>query len=268
MNRIKDFLHFEIFGAIEIEIIIIVILIFFTGLFIIRFIKFFLMKTFQRNMNQQTMMLVTKVVEYLGFSILLMIILAELGLKLSTLLGAAGILGIAVGVASQKSLGNIISGIFLVTEKSFEIGDVIKVDDKAGVVYSIDLLSIMLKTFDNLLIRIPNETLISTNITNVTKFPIRRLDIQILVAYKEDLQHVLNTLKSLATENILCLDEPEPFLMVKEFSDSGIQIQFGLWFEKTRYVDTRNSMMIDIHNRFRDEKIEIPYTHIKIVNAD
>ncbi|MBF9016749.1 MULTISPECIES: mechanosensitive ion channel family protein [unclassified Oceanispirochaeta] len=266
MQNIKDFLHRDIFGTIDIEKIIVVLLIFFAGLFTIRLIKFSLNRSFQKNANQQTRMLISKVVEYIGFSILLMIILAELGIKLSTLLGAAGILGIAVGVASQKSLGNIISGIFLVTEKSFEIGDVVKVGDKVGVVYSIDLLSIMLKTFDNLLIRIPNETLISTDITNITRFPIRRLDIQILVAYKENLQHVIETLKAIATENTLCLDEPEPFLMIKEFADSGIQIHFGIWFEKSRYVDTKNTMMMDIHNRFKEERIEIPYTHITIVN--
>lgn len=266
MEAIKDFLKQDILGTVDLEQILLVVLIFVAGLFTLRLVKFFINKSLQKNANQQTRMLINKVVEYIGISVLHMVILAELGLKLSTLLGAAGILGIAVGVASQKSLGNIISGIFLVTEKSFEIGDVIRVEEKTGVVYSIDLLSIMLKTFDNLLIRIPNETLISTSITNITRFPIRRMDIQILVAYKENLQHVLETLKSISADNTLCLDEPEPFLMIKEFADSGIQIHFGIWFEKSRFVDTKNSLMMDIHNRFREEGIEIPFTHITIVN--
>ncbi len=266
LDQIKEILDIEIFGTVDVEQLLTVVIIFLVGFFLIRATRFILNRTFRRNANQQTQMLISKMVDYIGFAVLLMIILAELGLKLSTILGAAGILGIAVGVASQKSLGNIISGIFLVTEKSFEIGDVIRVNDQTGVVYSIDLLSIMLKSFDNLLIRIPNETLISSDIVNITRFPVRRLDLSVLVAYKETLPHVMDTLKSIASENIYCLDEPAPFLMIKEFADSGISIQLGIWFEKSNYVNTKNSMMQDIHRRFGEEGIEIPFTHIKIIN--
>ncbi len=266
MERIHEILDINIFGNVDVEQLLKVILIFLAGFFLIRATRFMLNRCFKKNANPQTRMLISKMVDYIGFALLMMIILAELGLKLSTILGAAGILGLAVGVASQKSLGNIISGIFLVTEKSFEIGDVIRVGDQTGVVYSIDLLSIMLKSFDNLLIRIPNETLISSNITNITRFPIRRLDISVTVSYKDDLTHVMETLKAIAGENTNCLDEPAPFILIKDFADSGISVQFGLWFDKSRYVDTKNSVMQDIHRRFREEGIEIPYTHIKIVN--
>jgi small-conductance mechanosensitive channel len=187
-----------------------------------------------------------------------------LGLKLSALLGAAGVIGIAVGVASQKSLGNIISGFFMVTEKSFEIGDVITVGDKTGVVYSVELLSIMLKTFDNLLIRIPNETLISTDVVNITRFPIRRMDLFLSVSYDSDLGLVMDVLQKTARNNSHCLDEPNPFILIKSFEDSGISIQYGIWFEKTDYVETRNSIMQDLLGEFRKSGIVIPYPHITV----
>jgi len=268
MNFLKSLMEENIYGNIDIKKILTVVVILILGMFCIRIIRVIVSKSIEKSVNQQTKMLMSKMVDYVGFAILLMIILSELGLKLSTLLGAAGVLGLAVGVASQKSIGNIVSGLFLVTEKSIEIGDVIKVGGNTGNVYSIDLLSIMLKTFDNQLIRIPNETLISTEITNITKFPIRRMDFQILVAYKEDIPHVIDCLKGIARENTLCLDEPDPLVMVKEFADSGIDILFGIWFEKSRYLDTKNTVMIDIQRRFREENIEIPYKHIRIVNAE
>jgi small-conductance mechanosensitive channel len=152
----------------------------------------------------------------------------------------------------------------LVAEKSFEIGDVIKSGDKIGVVYSIDFLAIMLKTFDNLLIRIPNETLISAEITNITRFPIRRLDFMLSVSYQDNLVKVLDLLKLIAYDNVLSLDEPNPFLLLKDFGDSGISIQFGVWFEKANYVDVRNSIIMEIKKRFNEAGITIPYPHVTL----
>ena len=146
-------------------------------------------------------------------------VLNRLHINIKTLLGAAGVLGIVLGIASQTSIGNVISGIFIISEKTFEIGDLIRVGDKTGTVYSIDLLSVKLKTLDNLLIRIPNQTMISTEVTNITKFPIRRMDITVSVAYKEDLKKVMDILKTLVKENPLCLDEPEPLIVIQQFGD-------------------------------------------------
>lgn len=262
MNFFKNISIDTFLQKIDFPQIIRILVIFFIGFLLIRIIRFFLRKVLERSINKQSLMLVNKFFSYAGYLVLAIIILAEMGIKLTAILGAAGILGLAIGVASQKSLGNIISGLFLVAEKSFEIGDVIKVADKTGVVYSVDFLAIMLKTFDNLLIRIPNETLISAEITNITRFPIRRLDFILSVSYQDDLQKVLNLLKSIAHENTLCLDEPEPFLLLKEFGDSGISIQFGIWFEKANYVDARNSVILEIKKRFNEERITIPYPHV------
>mgnify|MGYP000176841941 CR=1 FL=1 len=157
-----------------------------------------------------------------------------------------------------------LGGFFIITEKSFEIGDVITVGDKTGVVNSVELLAVMLKTFDNLLIRIPNETMISTDITNITRFPIRRMDIQISVAYHSDLEQVLQILQKIGNENVYCFDEPAPLLLIKSFEDSGIVIKFGIWFDKLQYIETRNSVMRDIINEFRENHIEIPFPQVTL----
>lgn len=239
-------------------------LIFLGGIILIRLIQIFFLKIIFRKSNLQSQMMIKKIVNYTGFLLLLIIVLSELGISLTALLGAAGILGLAIGVASQKSLGNIISGFFMVTEKSFEIGDVITVGDKTGIVHSVTLLSVMLKTFDNLLIRIPNETLISTDIINITKFPIRRMDIVVSVGYKSDMDIVLKTLTRIGKENIFCLDDPAPMILITSLADSGIVIKFGVWFDKSQYIETRNSVMSDILNKFRKENILIPFPQITV----
>lgn len=221
-----------------------------------------------KSLSLQSKLLVTRLIVYIGVFIMLFTILNHLGISLTTLLSAAGIISVVIGFASQTSISNVISGIFIISEKSFEIGDLVKVGDKMGVVYSIDLLSIKLKTLDNLLIRIPNQTILSTEITNVTKFPIRRMDIDISVAYKEDLDKVMGVLKKVSKETPLCLDEPEPLIIIKNYADSGITVLLGLWFEKTNYLALRNSVMVKIKQAFEAEGIEIPFPHLSLYTGE
>lgn len=225
-------------------------------------------KSITKKLNKQTRFIINKIIVYTGVVIIVFLVLNELNIKLAALLGAAGVIGIVIGFASQTSIGNLISGIFLISEKSFEIGDLIRVGDKMGVVYSIDLLSVKLKTLENLYIRIPNQTMISTEVTNITRFPIRRMDIKVGVAYKEDLKKVIGVLKKLALENPLCLDEPEALVLITDFGDSSINILYGLWFEKTNYVSLRNSIIPEIKTAFEKEGIEIPFPHISLYTGE
>ncbi len=262
-----DFLHtyFEDATLIRIRNIILIIVIGYTALLLINLL---VRRLLWKNLNLQSKFILNRFILYTGFVIIILLVLDQLNIKLTALLGAAGVLGIVLGIASQTSIGNIISGIFLISEKTFEIGDLIRVGDKLGTVYSIDLLSVKLKTVDNLLVRIPNQTLISTDITNITRFPIRRMDLEFGVSYDEDLKHVLEVLKRLAAENTYCLDEPEPLILIKEFAESSITIQYGLWFEKSNYTALRNSIMQEIKQAFEHEGIEIPFPQITLHNAE
>lgn len=103
--------------------------------------------------SPQSELLIVRFVYYLSMLILLVSVLNEFGFKLSALLGAAGVVGIAIGFASQTSVSNIISGIFLISEKPFVAGDFIEVAGIRGTVESIDLLSLKLKTPDNQFVR-------------------------------------------------------------------------------------------------------------------
>jgi len=221
-------------------------------------------KLLPRKFSQQRKMLINRFVRYSGIIILFMIVISELKINLAAIFGAAGVIGIVIGVASQSSIGNIVSGFFLVSEKPFELGDLIRIGDKTGVVYSIDLLSIKLKTLDNLLMRIPNQTVISTEVINVTKFPIRRLDIDLSVAYKEDLAKVMAVIQQVVQRNPHCLDEPEPLILFKDFGNSGINILLGVWFEKANFLKVKNSLFMEIKSTFDAEGIEIPFPHLSI----
>lgn len=247
-----------------IEKFIRIVFILIIGISSIQMIAFMLRRSLRKQLSRQRMMLITRTVIYTGYTGLVLIVVKEFNYDLTALFGAAGVVGIVIGVASQTSIGNIISGLFLVGEKSFEIGDVVRIGDKSGTVYSIDLLSIKIKTFDNLLIRIPNQSVISSELTNVTRFPIRRLDFQIGVAYKEDLRKVKTVLENVARNNPLCLEEPEPYILFQTFGESSINITFGVWFEKSNYSAVKNSVFIEIKEAFDREGIEIPFPHVSV----
>ncbi|HEY7886470.1 MAG TPA: mechanosensitive ion channel family protein [Cellvibrionaceae bacterium] len=187
--------------------------------------------------------------------------LRELGFSLGVLLGAAGVLTVAIGFASQTSASNLISGLFLVGERPFELGDVIKVGATTGEVLSIDLLSVKLRTYDNLYVRIPNESLIKTEMVNLTRFPIRRFDLLIGVAYKEDIAKVREVLCKVANANPLSLDEPEPMFLFSGFGASSLDIQFSVWGKRENFRDLRNSFQEEVKLAFDAAGIEIPFPH-------
>lgn len=229
------------------------------GLVLSRLARLALERGFAKHLSRQQFMLARRIVFYTILGLFLVSALRELNFNLSVLLGAAGIVTVALGFASQTSASNLISGLFLVFEGVVEVGDVIKVDAITGEVLSVDLLSTKLRTFDNLLVRIPNETMVKANITNFNRFPIRRVDVQIAVSYDEDLERVIRTVLKVAEANPLCLDEPAPLILAQGFAESAVTYQFGVWAKTENWLELRNSMQKDIKAAFDEAGIVIPF---------
>lgn len=206
-------------------------------------------------------MLINRVLYWLILGLFLASALRQLGFNLGVVLSAAGVLSVAIGFASQTSASNLISGLFLVSEKPFQLGDVIKVGNTTGEVLSIDLLSVKLRTFDNLFVRIPNESLIKSEMTNMTRFPIRRFDLQVGVAYREDISKVREVLTDVAARNTLCLDEPEPLFVFNGFGESSLNIQLSVWAKRENFLKLRNTMQEQVKIAFDEAGIEIPFPH-------
>lgn len=213
----------------------------------------------ERKLSRQHSMLLGRGVFYgivlLGF----FQALRTAGFDIGVLLGAAGIVTVALGFASQTSASNLISGLFLMGEQPFVLGDAVQVGGTVGEVVSIDLLSVKLRTYDNLLVRIPNESLLKSEITNLTRHPIRRLDVPIGIAYAEDPDRVRSVLERVAEQNELCLDEPKPIFFVLGFGDSAIQLRFSAWSATEHFFDFRTRFLTDVKRAFDAEGIEFPF---------
>jgi len=237
------------------------------GLFLAFVLSQLIIRPLNSRLSGQSRLIIRKLISYSLTLIVIIMILREFGFQLTTLLGAAGIAGIAIGFAAQTSLSNIISGIFLVFEKPFEIGDVIRLGEHTGFVESIDLLSLTLRTFDNTSIRIPNETLVKGMLINITRHPIRRYDIEIGISYNQDIDKVLAVLREVADENPHVLVEPEPLVSLTGFGESELKFLLGVWHEKDDFIEMRNSILRDLKARFDQDGIDIAYPHRVIISS-
>lgn len=212
-------------------------------------------------------MLSGKIVFYLGFTMLVVMVMQQLGFSLAPLLGAAGIVGVALGFASQTSVSNVISGLFLIAEQPFKVDDIISIGNTSGVVMSIDVLSVKLRTFDNRMVRIPNESIIKTEVINNTRFPIRRFNANVSVAYKENIGKIRDVLKDVADKNKHALREPEPIILFDQFGNSSIDLLLLVWAPRDEWLNLKNTILEEIKARFDKEGIEIPFPHVSLYSG-
>ena len=190
--------------------------------------------------------------------------LDQLGFDLTLLAGAAGVLTVAVGFASQTSASNVISGLFLIAERPFSVGDVVEIGGRTGEVLSIDLLSTKIRTFDNLFVRVPNESVMKGEIVNTSRFPVRRLDVMLTVGRESDLDVARDTLIQLCDSVPEVLDEPRPELRVVGLSASGIDLMLIAWTQRVHLVRVKTTLYTRLVVDLRAAGVEIPYAQIVV----
>ena len=251
----------EFFAAERLTSLLRALLLVIAGLILARLSSRILIRTFQNSLDSHRSMLLKRGSYYIVLILFLITALVELGFNLSVLLGTAGILTVAIGFASQTSMSNLISGLFLVGERPFQVADIIQVGSIVGEVLSIDLLSVKLRKFDNTFVRIPNEMIIKSEVMTLTRFPIRRIDMLIGVAYHEDLEKVRETLFAVAESNPLVLEEPQPTYIFRGFGESSLDIQFSVWADRSNFLEVRNKMLAEIKRAFDIAGVEIPFPH-------
>jgi len=213
------------------------------------------------RMDETSGLIARKLVFYGLLLFALAVVLRELDVSLGALLAAGGLFGVAIGFASQTAVSNIISGIFLIFERPFNVGDVIKVNDKFGIVQSIDLLSTKVRMFDNLFWRMPNEQLLKGDIITVTKYDIRRIDVAASISYEDSIQDARETLIETAEDYHLIMGDPEPVVLVNSMGESGINLTLRCWFYKTDYITVLTELTHRVKENLEDAGCTIPFPH-------
>ena len=214
--------------------------------------------------NEHKQQIAVKFVKYIFYISVVIYILGLFGVKLSAIWGAAGIAGVAIGFAAQTSVSNVISGLFVLTERSLKVGDTIIVNGVTGIVDSISLLSVRVHTFDNQMVRIPNSTIINSNLTNNSYHDKRRITLGVSISYDADMK---TALEALAKAPALCptvLEEPAPAVWFDGFGDSGIDMTVAAWFKPENFLQTKNDLFIAIKKVLDEAQIEIPYNQLDV----
>lgn len=234
-------------------------LLFLLGIFVSRFVGRAVGRLLRNRMGLQGVILARRLTTYTLLVLFAVSALHTAGFDLTVLLGAAGVLTVALGFASQTSVSNLISGLFLIGERAFEIGESVEIGTIRGEIIAIDWMSVKIRTFDNLMVRLPNETVLKSQITNMSRFPIRRLDQPLSVAYGSDLDQVRDVLNQVIDDHPMCLDEPKPVLFHKGFGDSAILLQLSVWILTPNFLEMKNKLPQEIATAFEAAGIEIPF---------
>ncbi len=178
-------------------------------------------------------------------------------------LASAGVIGIAVGFAAKDTLANLISGISIIADAPYKLGDYVVLDTgERGVVTELGMRSTRLLTRDDVEISIPNAVMGMAKITNESGGPAveHRIRIPIGVAYGTRPPKVIELLEQIAKDNELIIDHPAPRVRMRGFGENSVDFELLGWI---RYPEqrglARHNLLIEIEDRFREEGIQIPF---------
>jgi small-conductance mechanosensitive channel len=201
------------------------------------------------------------IIKIFYYGILTIVFLSNLsliGIDPSALLVAGGVTGIILGFASQNIVGNLVSGFFLMVERPIKIGDQVQINDVSGYVTDIRIISTHIRTFEGLLVRIPNQQVFTTNITNIVGHPVRRFEYTIRIRYSDDANAAIWLIKDLIDKEPFALLNPSPSVFVSDLGDSSVNITVRIWAPVNEWFGIKTRILWDIKQTLEENGIEIP----------
>ena len=214
-----------------------------------------------RKSGHQPIRLVTKITRYSVLIFGTVIALQQVGFNLTAFLTGLGVVGFTIGFALQDVSKNFVSGLILIIQQPFAIGDAIKVTDYGGTIITIDLRSTEVHTWDGQVVIIPNSDFLTNPITNYSRASRRRVGLGIGVSYGSDLEQVrqiaLESLDSVAG----LLDNPPPKVQYEEFGASTVNLTIYFWIDtlQTDPFIAKDTAMVAIKAAFERNKIDMPF---------
>ena len=185
--------------------------------------------------------------------------LSALEINIGPVLAIIGAAGFVVAFALQKSLSNFASGILMLVYRPFDIGDFVNVAGTPGKVESMNLLSTQLRTSDNQLVVVPNNSVWDDVIINITGITQRRIDLVFGIGYKDDADKAQQILEEIVAANELVLVEPEVKVRLHELADSSVNFICRPWVKPEDYWEVYWDITREVKRRFDAEGISIPY---------
>lgn len=209
---------------------------------------------------------ISKAISYVFYVLMVMYVLGLFGINLGAVWGAAGIAGVAIGFAAQTSVSNLISGLFVVTDKAMKIGDFIEVDGVSGTVDAIGFLSVRVHTADNQLVRIPNSLIINNKLKNYATYDYRRHVFEFSVDYSSDLDKTLEAIRQVPARcpTVVTDEGHEPAVWYVALGESGITMNLIVWCKRTDFFQTKNDVCVNVAKVCRENGVNIPFNRMDV----
>ncbi|MCK6628412.1 MAG: mechanosensitive ion channel [Anaerolineae bacterium] len=214
----------------------------------------------RRQANAEVTLLLTRISQWTIIVFGLIWALSQVNFDVTGFVAGLGIVGFTVGFALQDIAKNFVAGILLLIQQPFSIGDSVEVKGYGGIVTNIEIRSTTVRTWDGLLVIIPNADVYGNPITNYSKIDRRRVSLTLGVAYESDLQKVGDTLQAVAAQLPGVKQDPPPQVIFNEFGDPAIKVTLYFWIDvsETNYLAALDAAVKRIKAAFEQEGIQIP----------
>ena len=266
-GSIKEFLSYGFHWTedgksihITVGLILALILAFILTSFILRWVRGMLTRKMETD-DKLKFISVFKFIKYIVYIAVILFTMSTAGIDITILITASAVLFVGLGLALQELFQDFIAGIFIIIDKSLQVGDIVEVEGKVGKVFEIKLRTTRAITRDDKVIIIPNHKFISDIIYNFTQnHRTTREKVSVGVAYGSDVQLVTKILEEVAHEQKGVLKNPKPFVLFEDFGDSALLFSIN-FFINDSFTDPRikSAMRYNIDAKFRQNKVTIPF---------
>ena len=235
---------------------------------IARFVENQVMKIKNHTLRINQKIILIKIFKIFLYLTAIIIVLTGLGIDLSFLTVFGGAFGLGLAFGFQKIASNYVSGFLLLSDESIRVGDMLQIGSDHGIVVAIKSRYTALRRLDGVEILIPNEKLLTDEITNLTfsnttvKLP---LDLQI--SYESSIDKAIEIILIVCAKESRVIEEPKPNVYVKEFADSGINLHVSCYVTDPDkgFMGLKSDMYRAIFKEFLNNEIEIPYPHRTVI---
>lgn len=200
-----------------------------------------------------------RAVFWLAFVVGLLVALSLFGVNITPLFAVVGGASFILAFAMQETLGNLASGMMIMINKPFDVGDLVDTNGVMGKVEAVSIVSTTVRTLDNQVVILPNSKVWGSIITNVTVSPIRRVDMVFGIGYADDIDTALKVLKETVEGHPHVLDEPEPNIKVHELADSSVNFICRPWARTENYWDVYWDLTRQVKEGFDAAGVSIPF---------
>lgn len=257
-----------VYGSVTVLDLIIFFVSVIVVLIIAKVVTLYLKRSLSDRIDRDELDKLTKVIQIAIIGIGIWLALPSFDIDVSQLLVIGGTAGLIIAFASQKIVSNLGSGAFLLVERPVKIGDNISVGSTQGTVHQIRVLSTIIKTFEGVYVRIPNETIFNSEITNFVASPARRFEYRVSIAYRADAAAAIAAISELLANHPFVLKNPAPSVYVDSLADSGVEIVVRIWAPSKVWWSVRTEMLERIKQLLDGMGIEIPFPQRVITFAN